>query len=265
MSTLSVISSSTSAGSMPVSASTAARSSTSSGWPSWRPEMLMATDSRACCASRLPALHLAARPGRAPTTPIGTMSPVSSATRDEVAGRQQAPLGVLPAHERLDADEPPGRQVDHRLVVDAQLAAVEGAAQRVLDVEAVDRAGRACALSNSSQRARPPVLGPVHRGVGVADAAVSGSASASSGRAMPMLTPTKHLGVVDDERAARPPRRPARRWRTASCWLDGSSHSTTNSSPPKRATVSPGRSAIGEPVGDGDQQPVAERRGRGCR
>ena len=43
--------------------------------------------------------------------------------RDEAQRRQHAELGVVPAHERLDADDRAGVELDLRLVVDQELAA----------------------------------------------------------------------------------------------------------------------------------------------
>jgi hypothetical protein len=56
--------------------------------------------------------------------------------RDEVARRQQ-PVVALPAHQGLDAGEPPGARVDDRLVVQHQLVPVERLVQRGLEVEAL--------------------------------------------------------------------------------------------------------------------------------
>ena len=52
--------------------------------------------------------------------PIGTIRPLSSAIGDEPAGRDQAARRVIPAHQRLDADDPPTRQRDGGLVVAAR-------------------------------------------------------------------------------------------------------------------------------------------------
>jgi len=38
--------------------------------------------------------------------PIGTMSPVSSAERNELDGRHDTEIGMLPAYQRLDAGDP---------------------------------------------------------------------------------------------------------------------------------------------------------------
>ena len=47
--------------------------------------------------------------------------------RDEVQRRDQPAVGVLPADQRLDAGQPAGRQFDDRLVVDDELAVLDGA------------------------------------------------------------------------------------------------------------------------------------------
>ena len=61
--------------------------------------------------------------------------------RDELAGRHEAPLGVLPAHQRLDRDDLVRAQRHLGLEVQHQLLALGGAAQRVLDLGAPEGAG----------------------------------------------------------------------------------------------------------------------------
>ena len=58
---------------------------------------------------------------------------------DERQGSQQAALGVRPAHQRLHGDDLSADQVEDRLVVDDQLAAIGRATQAGLEVETVDR------------------------------------------------------------------------------------------------------------------------------
>ena len=106
-------------------------------------------------------------PRAAPTRRVGTISPVSSASGDELVGTEQAALGVVPAHERLDARDAPVGELDDRLVVQRELAAVERAAQLALGARRSARAPRMRA-SKSSKPPRPRVLGAVHRRVGVA-------------------------------------------------------------------------------------------------
>ena len=97
------------------------------------------------------------------------------------------------------------------------------------------------ALSNSSQRDRPRSLAR-YMAASASRMSVSGSASVSSGRAMPMLTPTNtSVSSMTNGPLTASSTRSA--MAMASCWVTRSSQSTTNSSPPKRATVSPGRRA----------------------
>ena len=72
------------------------------------------------------------RPGDAPagTPPAARRArrrdqPGLLGQRDELHGRDPAALGVLPAHERLDGDEPALGEVDDRLVLDDQLAVLD--------------------------------------------------------------------------------------------------------------------------------------------
>jgi hypothetical protein len=60
--------------------------------------------------------------------------------RQEQRGREQPSGGVLPADQRLVADRRPAAQVDDGLEEDPQIAAVQGGAQGVLDVQPVDGA-----------------------------------------------------------------------------------------------------------------------------
>ncbi|MEZ5133687.1 MAG: hypothetical protein R2699_01145 [Acidimicrobiales bacterium] len=80
ISTLSVISSSRRAGGMPVASRMARTSSTSEGWPSWRPDRLTDTCSGRCPGSA--ASHRRAWTQACSIThrPMPTISPVSSAT-----------------------------------------------------------------------------------------------------------------------------------------------------------------------------------------
>ena len=61
-----------------------------------------------------------ARPSRCRA---GTIVPSSSAAGQELARQQQAVLGVLPAHQRLEPRDPTGRAADDRQVVQSQLVA----------------------------------------------------------------------------------------------------------------------------------------------
>ena len=61
--------------------------------------------------------------------------------RDERQRRHDAAGRVEPAQERLHADDPAGRELDDRLVVEPELGAVDGAPQVVLERRPVDGLG----------------------------------------------------------------------------------------------------------------------------
>ena len=106
---------------------------------------------------------------RSTQSPIATMRPGLLGERDELARRDEAALGMLPADERLERRDRAVADVDDRLVVDAQLAALDGAAQGALGRER-SRASRRIASSKTIDRGAAALLGAVHRRVGVADA-----------------------------------------------------------------------------------------------
>ncbi len=74
---------------------------------------------------------------------------------------------VLPAHQGLDAVDAPRVQVDLRLVVEAELVALQRPAQVVLEAQTLGAAQPHRALEESEPRASLS-LGPVHGGIGVA-------------------------------------------------------------------------------------------------
>ena len=84
--------------------------------------------------------------------------------RDEVVGRDVAALGVLPAQQRLGADDLAGRQVDLRLVVDRQLVGAQRVAQVAQQLQPLGRA----ALITGPVQQRPEMrrLRRVHGRVG---------------------------------------------------------------------------------------------------
>ena len=95
------------------------------------------------------------------------MSPVSSARGMNEQRRDEATDGVLPAHQRLEADDPVGGQVDQRLVVEAQLAALDGASEVVLHVDPVHRLFGHRRLEQDVALGRV-ALGTDHRDLGLA-------------------------------------------------------------------------------------------------
>jgi hypothetical protein len=87
--------------------------------------------------------------------------------RDELVGRDDAPHRVLPSHEGFDSDDAARGERHDRLVVKAQLLALEGAAQVGLEVEAVHRTDAHRLVEDLVPRASPG-LRPVHGGIRVA-------------------------------------------------------------------------------------------------
>ena len=94
--------------------------------------------------------------------------------RDERQRRDQAAGRVLPADERLEPDDPVGREVDQRLVVEAQLAALDRAPQVVLEVDPLER----LVATSTARTGRGAATGrALARTI-----AISASRSSSSGR-----------------------------------------------------------------------------------
>jgi hypothetical protein len=87
---------------------------------------------------------------------------------DELGGWDQAELRVLPAQQRLRPPNLAAAQVHHRLIVEHQLAVLERLPEAVLEGEPLERLG---VHGRGVELIVVPalVLGPVHRGVGVAD------------------------------------------------------------------------------------------------
>ena len=89
-------------------------------------------------------------------------------------GASSAPLGVAPAHQRLNAAQRAVRQLDLRLEVQQQLAAVDPAAQLGQDREPLEAVLIEVVLINDPVPARG--LGPVERDIGVAQQRVDAAA-----------------------------------------------------------------------------------------
>ena len=68
------------------------------------------------------------------------MSPVSSASGDEIPRRDYAALRVLPAQERFRAAKAPGVEVDLGLIAKNEFSALERAPQLALELEALGHA-----------------------------------------------------------------------------------------------------------------------------
>jgi hypothetical protein len=92
---------------------------------------------------------------------------------EEAVGREQPVARVLPAHERLDAHDAARVEVDLGLEVQDELLGVgQGAAQLGDELQAL--AGVVVALGRVELDAGAALLGPVHRGVGVAQQVACG-------------------------------------------------------------------------------------------
>ena len=87
--------------------------------------------------------------------------------RDELRWRDQPAFGMLPADERFEPGERATRDVEHRLVVHTQLAALDGAVQRAAGAEVVDHTVMRRDVEHLGAVAAV-FLRAVHRGVGVA-------------------------------------------------------------------------------------------------
>ena len=90
----------------------------------------------------------------------------------KIVGRDGAAFGMLPAQQRLEADDLAGQQLHLRLVGEAQLAARNGMQQIVLDMPPLLDLGAHCRFEEPVGAA-PFDLGAVKGGVGVAHQALA--------------------------------------------------------------------------------------------
>ena len=106
---------------------------------------------------------------------------------DELGGRQQPSVGVLPPHQRLGADDPARRHLDLGLVVDRELAVLDGLAQLDLVLQPAAHLGPQ-RLVEDLDAVAAQLLGRVHGRVGVAQqvvgrlVGVGGEGDAHAGR-----------------------------------------------------------------------------------
>ncbi len=196
--------------------------------------------------------------------PIGTIRPVSSAMGMNVAGGTVPSCGMVPAQQRLDAVDAAGAQVELGLVVQRHLARARWRG-----------AGRSRGVRRSSEMAVERfveelevvlalLLRVVHRGIGVLEQqVVVGAVGRVERRADaggdPAFVAHQLEGLQRGrQQLARDGGRPGPH-RLTSC------SSTTNSSPPRRATASLARSASRNAPRDLLEQVVARARAPGCR
>ena len=204
-------------------------------WASWRAERLTQCERRRrpLAASAAHRRQASARPTAERHDEAGLLG-----DRDEAAGRHQAALGVLPAHQRLDAHDRAGRQRDDRAGSGARTRALDARGAGRSPAGAIQRRRRACRRRRARTPSRPaPWPGTSRR---PRRAEVLGVVAESAASAMPMLA-LRSTSPAAEVRTARPSARAAARRRAiASSSAPRSSSSTANSSPPNRATVSAG-------------------------
>ena len=162
---LSVISRHSSFGSRPLSVSAFDTVATKSPSASWRGETLTET----VIGRSTVRTHSAAWRQASSTThaPIGTIRPGLLGDRDEDGRDDHAALGVVPADQRLGADDLAVVHVDLRLVEQLQLAALERVAQAALEVETLGGLLAHRVVEDLAARLAE-LLRAVHGGVGVA-------------------------------------------------------------------------------------------------
>ena len=88
--------------------------------------------------------------------------------RDELRRMDQSELRMLPARERLDAQDPSGGDVDSGLVVYGKLAPGQSLAQTAFEGQVFQRGGVHGLVVELAEIASQ-FLGPVHRGISVSD------------------------------------------------------------------------------------------------
>ena len=194
-------------------------------------------------------------PAGAPTSPSGTMSPVSSASGDELAGQHHPPARVRPADQGLEAGDLAARRGHDRLVDERERGALDGVLERGLYLPPPEHARWSAPAGSAASAACPPPsprTGPGPRG-----AAARPRRSLSAEVATPTVAVASTLASLSVNGSvnaatirsanASTSRRPA-----------ASSMSSANSSPPSRAAVSDWRTDAGQPRGTVDQQLVAD-------
>ena len=237
---LSVISRHSADGGRALSRSAASTTLASCGLESWRGERLTAiTKSVWPCGA--PRRGLAAGLAEHPLADLDDQ-PALLGDRDEAGGGDRAELRVLPAQQRLDAEHPRGvGEHDLGLVGERELPGGERVAQLGLELEPLDGA-RAHRAVEELQLRLAVLLGLVHRGVGVAQQLLGGRRRCRRRPRCRCSTERKRWRPSrTNGRLISSATRSAIRRRSDRLMIRSSR--ITNSSPPKRAIVSPGRTA----------------------
>src|SRR5215211_3104732 len=183
--TLSVISSISSPGPSPEASSAPATSSSRSGCWSWRTDRLTLRNGWGWSGNRRLQWRAAWAGGVQDPAADGHDQAGVLGQGDELARHDQAPVGMVPADQRLHPGQAAAGQLDHRLVADRELLADDGPAQGRLEVEALHGPG----VHGRVEHPDPgPAgrLGRVHGHVGVAQQPL-GVLVAAAGQADPTL------------------------------------------------------------------------------
>ena len=114
----------------------------------------------------MPLLHLAAGFKQHPA-PDGDDAAGLFGDGDEFIGRDQSALRMLPADQRLEACQPPGFERHDGLILNEELAAINGAAQVGFQLQHVDGV-RVHAFVEDDVARFAEELRLIHGGVGVA-------------------------------------------------------------------------------------------------
>ena len=122
--------------------------------------------------------------------------------REELQRGHHAAVGMLPPHQRLDAGDRPVAEVDHRLIGDAQLPALDGVRQLVAERES----GAGAIVQHRRVVRRAPLAECLAWYIAMSALRRSRVTSSSSPNAMPMLA---------DVRTVSPPT--VTGWASASC------------------------------------------------
>ena len=166
--------------------------------------------------------------------------PVCSAIGTNSARADDAELRVIPARERLGADDPARAQVGLRLVVELDLALVDRRAQAAGEREAARRVAVELGLEDARGRGRTawPSTSRCRRAAGASRCPrrASGTARGRSRRRSPAACPRARTARAGARAGSGRPS-------VASSGLSTRGSRTPNSSPPRRATVSESRSA----------------------
>ena len=191
-------------------------------------------------AERDPARDLLARLLEDPAAELDDQ-PGPLGERDELVGADTAALGVLPAQQRLDADDVLVGQPDLGLVLEVQLVVLQSAPQVALQRDLAQHPQAHRGVEDLVLVAAG-LLGAMHRRVGVAQQVLGRRRLARPNSATPMLALIEKLPSASSTGASSASCRRLARC-TASSSSSRSSQSTTNASPPNRASVSLGRIA----------------------